>query len=72
MYVNMDSNLEIIRNQVVAFCNEKGYSLAPDAEKILRDIVGMKETVGDFYYRIFTRAKKLVSYYESIKVYNNL
>ncbi|MBI4283160.1 MAG: hypothetical protein HY663_01670 [Chloroflexi bacterium] len=45
----MNSDLEDIRNRVVAFCNERGYSLAPEAEKILRDIVHMKETTGDFY-----------------------
>ena len=49
IYVNMDSDLENIRKRVVAFCNERGYSLAPEAEKILRDIVRMKETAGDYY-----------------------
>ena len=45
----MDNELEDLRNRVVAFCNERGYSLAPEAEKILRDIVRMKETAGDYY-----------------------
>jgi ferredoxin-thioredoxin reductase catalytic subunit len=45
----MESDLEDIRKQVIAFCDEQGYSLAPEAEKILRDIVRMKETAGDFY-----------------------
>ncbi|MBI3040751.1 MAG: hypothetical protein HYY80_03785 [Chloroflexi bacterium] len=45
----MDSDLENLRNRVVAFCDERDYSLAPEAEKILRDIVRMKETVGGYY-----------------------
>lgn len=42
-------DLENLRNRVVAFCSERGYSLAPEAEKILRDIVHLKETAGDYY-----------------------
>jgi ferredoxin-thioredoxin reductase catalytic subunit len=45
----MDNDLEYIRNQVVTFCKESGYSLAPEAEKILLDIVQMKHTTGDYY-----------------------
>ena len=45
----MDNELEDLRNRVVTFCNERGYSLAPEAEKILRDIVRMKEITGDYY-----------------------
>ncbi len=45
----MDNDLEYIRNRVVTFCRERGYSLAPEAEKILLDIVQMKETTGDYY-----------------------
>ena len=45
----MDNDLENLRNRVVAFCGERGYSLAPEAEKILRDIVHIKETAGDYY-----------------------
>ncbi len=47
--VDMDSDLEDLRNRIVAFCNERGYSLAPEAENILRDIVHMNETAGDYY-----------------------
>ena len=45
----MDNDLENLRNRVTAFCKERGYSLAPGAENILRDIVRMKATAGDFY-----------------------
>tara|TARA_B100002003_G_C13883409_1_gene431110 strand:+ start:258 stop:503 length:246 start_codon:yes stop_codon:yes gene_type:complete len=45
----MDNDLEYIRNQVVTFCKERGYSLVPEAEKILLDIVQMKRTAGDYY-----------------------
>lgn len=45
----MDSDLENIRKRVVVFCNERGYSLSPEAEKILSDIVRMKATAGDYY-----------------------
>ena len=45
----MDSDLEKIRKRVIAFCSERGYSLSPESEKILRDIVRMKETAGDYY-----------------------
>lgn len=45
----MNSDLENLRNRVVAFCNERGYSLAPEAGKILCDIVRVKETTGDYY-----------------------
>ena len=45
----MDNDLENLRNRVFAFCNERGYFLAPEAEKILRDIVRMKETAGYYY-----------------------
>ena len=47
--MSMDNELENLRNSVAAFCRERGYSLAPEAEKILRDIVRMKETDGDYY-----------------------
>ena len=45
----MDNDLENLRKRVVAFCDERGYSLAAEAEKILRDIVRLKETAGDYY-----------------------
>jgi ferredoxin-thioredoxin reductase catalytic subunit len=45
----MENDLENLRNRVVSFCNERGYSLAPEAERILRDIIRMKETTGDYY-----------------------
>jgi len=45
----MDSELEKLSKRVVAFCNTRGYSLAPEAEKILRDIVRIKEMAGDYY-----------------------
>jgi ferredoxin-thioredoxin reductase catalytic subunit len=45
----MDTDLENIRKQVLAFCTERGYSLSPEAERILGDIVRMKETVGEYY-----------------------
>ena len=45
----MDTDLETIRKQVLAFCSERGYSLAPEAEKILLDIVRMKQTSGEYY-----------------------
>ncbi len=45
----MDNDLENLRNRVVTFCNERGYSLAPEAGKILLDIVRMKQTAGDYY-----------------------
>ena len=45
----MDSELENIRNRVITFCNIRGYYLAPEAEKILLDIVRIKQTDGDYY-----------------------
>jgi ferredoxin-thioredoxin reductase catalytic subunit len=45
----MGSELENLRNRVVAFCNTRGYSLAPEEERILLDIVRIKETDGDYY-----------------------
>jgi ferredoxin-thioredoxin reductase catalytic subunit len=45
----MDSELENIRKRVITFCKMRGYSLAPEAEKILLDIVRIKETGGDYY-----------------------
>ena len=45
----METDLEYIRKQVLAFCNQRGYSLAPEAEKILRDIVSMKQVTGNYY-----------------------
>lgn len=45
----MDNDLEIIRKRVEDFRQERGYLLAPEAERILQDIVRMKDTVGDFY-----------------------
>jgi ferredoxin-thioredoxin reductase catalytic subunit len=47
--IEMATDLENIRNRVVSFCNERDYNLAPEAEKILSDIVQMKETAGDYY-----------------------
>ncbi len=45
----MDNDLENIRKRVAAFCNERGYALALGSEKILHDIVHMKEAAGDYY-----------------------
>ncbi len=45
----MSSDLEYIRSRVVEFCTERGYILAPEAEKIFIDIVRMKETSGDYF-----------------------
>ena len=47
--VNMDTDLETLRKRVITFCDERGYSLTPEAEKILSDIVSMKKTAGDYY-----------------------
>ena len=45
----MDIELENLRGRVLAFCKERGYALSPDADKILRDIIRMKETTGEYY-----------------------
>lgn len=45
----MENELENLRNRVVAFCNGRGYSLSPEAERILLDIVRLKGTEGDYY-----------------------
>ena len=45
----MDSELEDLRNRVIAFCDLRGYSLTPEAERILFDIVRIKKTAGDYY-----------------------
>ena len=45
----MDKDIEELRKRVVAFCNERGYSLSPEADKILLDILNMKETFGEYY-----------------------
>lgn len=46
---NSHKDLEEVRNRVVAFCNEAGYQLSPQAEAIFRDIVRMKQLTGDYY-----------------------
>ena len=43
------NDLQSLREKVVAFCAEAGYLLSPEAENILRDIVHIKETTGDYY-----------------------
>jgi ferredoxin-thioredoxin reductase catalytic subunit len=45
----METELEAIRDRVAEFCQERGYDLGPGAEKILADIVRMKETFGEFF-----------------------
>jgi ferredoxin-thioredoxin reductase catalytic subunit len=45
----MNKDLEILRERVTTFCNECGYSLSPEAEVIMGDMVRMKEATGDFY-----------------------
>jgi ferredoxin-thioredoxin reductase catalytic subunit len=45
----MNNDLENLRKKVIAFCKERGYSLSPESEKILQDIIRMKETAGEFY-----------------------
>ena len=45
----MDNDLENLRTRVANFCKQRGYSLSPESERILQDIVRMKETTGDFY-----------------------
>jgi len=49
--VNMDAvnDLQLLREKVAAFCAEAGYFLSPEADNILRDIVRIKETTGDYY-----------------------
>jgi ferredoxin-thioredoxin reductase catalytic subunit len=44
-----DKDIDTLRKRVVAFCNIQGYYLAPEAEKILLDIVHLKKTYGDYY-----------------------
>ena len=46
---NIDRDLETLRERVTAFCNEAGYQLSPQADVILRDIINMKQLVGDYY-----------------------
>ena len=46
---NTDSDLAVLRERVSVFCVKAGYKLSPDAENILRDIVKMKESTGDYY-----------------------
>ncbi len=43
------NDLQLIHDRVVAFCNEAGYFLSPEADRILHDIAHMKETEGDYY-----------------------
>ncbi|MFZ2037704.1 MAG: ferredoxin-thioredoxin reductase catalytic domain-containing protein [Dehalococcoidales bacterium] len=45
----MENELENLRNRVISFCDIRGYALSPEAEKILVDIVRLKETAGDYY-----------------------
>ncbi len=47
--IDKDNELKLIRERVVAFCNENGYALSLQADKIFGDIVRMKELTGDFY-----------------------
>ena len=42
----MDNDLENLRKRVVTFCDERGYSLAPEAERIMGDIVRIKGRPG--------------------------
>jgi ferredoxin-thioredoxin reductase catalytic subunit len=44
-----EGDLLELKQRVTAFCQEKGYRLAPDAEPILRDMVKLKQLSGDFY-----------------------
>jgi ferredoxin-thioredoxin reductase catalytic subunit len=44
-----DKDIDTLSKRVVAFCNIQGYYLAPEAEKILLDIVHLKKTYGDYY-----------------------
>ncbi len=43
------NDLATLRTLVTAFCERAGYLISPQADEILRDIVHMKETLGDFY-----------------------
>lgn len=47
--INIDSDLENLRDRVIVFCNESGYQLSPQADAILRDIINMKQLTGDYY-----------------------
>ncbi len=42
-------DLAVLRERVTAFAKKSGYSLSPDAENILNDLVKMKQSAGDFY-----------------------
>jgi ferredoxin-thioredoxin reductase catalytic subunit len=46
---NTSDNLTVLRERVSAFCTKAGYKLSTDSENILRDIVKMKESAGDYY-----------------------
>ena len=45
----MNADVQTLRERVAAFCQDAGYSLSPQADEILVDIVHMKEMMGDFY-----------------------
>ena len=45
----MSNDLDNLRKRVTAFCQERGYALSPESEKILKDIVHMKETTDHYY-----------------------
>jgi ferredoxin-thioredoxin reductase catalytic subunit len=45
----MDTDLQMLRERVVAFCETAGYRLSPQAEEILRDIAHMKDMAGDYF-----------------------
>ena len=47
--VNIDNDLDNLRDRVIAFCNEADYQLSPQADAILRDIINMKQLTGDYY-----------------------
>ena len=42
-------DLQALRGRVTEFCEKAGYRLSPQADEILRDVVHMKEAMGDFY-----------------------
>ncbi len=46
---NLESDLEDLKQRVSGFCRETGYKLSPEADAILRDILNMKQLMGDFY-----------------------
>jgi ferredoxin-thioredoxin reductase catalytic subunit len=47
--INIESDLEELKQRVSAFCREAGYLLSPDADAIFRDMLNMKQLAGDFY-----------------------